>query len=68
MQEQVVVLPPTTGFDELYRRWAVPQELVILVWCELVIFFIVDDAIANWNRRVETARGRLDADRISVLS
>ncbi len=40
------MLVPTASFNELERGFPIAKELVIVMRCQFIIFFVVDDSIA----------------------
>jgi hypothetical protein len=47
LYEQVIALVPTAGFYEFDRRMFVAQKVLILAWRDLIVFFVIYDAVAN---------------------
>lgn len=60
--EEVVSHSLTTFFGEAGGGRKIVREMLGLLSCYLVILFVVDEAVANWNREVVSPGAGLLSD------
>jgi len=60
--EETVAFAPSASFDEVDGSLPITEKGVILLWGEFIVFFVIDDSIADWNRNIITAGCRFDSE------